>query len=102
MLKIGATLVSRLTNETFESFVSKSIFKPLSLSSTTYNVTWAEQSGRFSEGFVRAGESLTNEGTLVPQLSSIPTSGVISGAGGVVSSANDMVSQCSKYPWSRI
>jgi len=90
MLDIGASLIEHITNTSFPEFVTKNIFERAGLTSTTYNRTWAEQTGRAAEGFSRLGETLINDGKLVAFPLEFPKSGGANGAGGVSSTARDM------------
>ncbi|KAJ7249404.1 beta-lactamase/transpeptidase-like protein [Mycena rebaudengoi] len=82
----------------FARYVKEYIFDPLGLNSTTYSFATANETGRMADGFVRLAinntENPIGPGTpvVVPYwLPNVREDGdLISGAGGVMSTANDM------------
>ena len=74
----------------FIEFVTKQIFEPAGFKSTTYNITEAIENGVLAEGFWLQGETANNAGTWY---SSWPSVDNHVGAGGILSSANDVVSR---------
>jgi CubicO group peptidase (beta-lactamase class C family) len=98
MYTLGAHIISHVTGIPFEKYITQNIILPLGLNSTTYNVTEAEQSGKLAEGFLDTGRSeLALKGHKKIRFKPIPFwtknggGEVISGAGGVISNAKDMV-----------
>lgn len=92
-----------LLNQTFVSYVAEHLFLPLNMTSTTYSVAEAETSGYMAHGFAWDGQDSTlrdkpgetgKNGTRIPILPWIMRPGqeeTLAGAGGVLSSARDMV-----------
>lgn len=54
-----SAVIPALTSLTFDEFVQQNFFDPLGMSSTTYNATLAEASGRRTDGFTHVGQNVT-------------------------------------------
>ncbi|KAJ3573150.1 hypothetical protein NP233_g2618 [Leucocoprinus birnbaumii] len=85
-----------LLNQTFESYVDEHIFKPLNMTSSTYSVAEAESWGTFADGFQDHLRDLTRgiNGTkraTVPYIFRPGQENIWAGAGGVLTSARDLV-----------
>jgi CubicO group peptidase (beta-lactamase class C family) len=83
MYMIGAYVVSTLTGMDFADFVSSRIFTPLGMSSSTYSVNAALQTGRFTD-------SWTSFGRLIPFWIEEEFEKLVAGPAGVITSAEDM------------
>ncbi|KAF4615106.1 hypothetical protein D9613_013016 [Agrocybe pediades] len=86
-----------LVNQTFETYVSQHLFGPLNMTSSTFSVAQAEERGTMAHGFQRDMQDLANRknGTLIPTVPYFIRPGeekILAGAGGVLTSARDMVS----------
>lgn len=97
MYATAAYIVQKISRVPFTQFVEKNIFAPLGLVSTTYSVTDAFGTRQLAEGYAVSRENVTQgEGWYKNEYRPIPywgddASGFNAGAGGVISSANDMV-----------
>ncbi|KAJ7059265.1 beta-lactamase/transpeptidase-like protein [Mycena amicta] len=87
----------QLTGIPFAIYVDRYIFQPLGMKATTYFSTVAEESGNLADGIARDAANQTEDvfdlgipRTLPFWLPNGMTDHVISGPGGVISSANDM------------
>lgn len=92
-----------LLNQTFESYVTEHLFRPLNMTSSTYSVAEAEASGNLAHGFGWDGEDPTlddgkggsgKNGTRIPMVPYFQRPGeekTWAGAGGVLTSARDLV-----------
>lgn len=85
-----------LLNQTFESYVEEHLFRPLNMSSSTYSVKEAEEGGNFADGFQWHMRDITRDinGTrraTVPYFLRPGEERIWAGAGGVLSSAHDLV-----------
>jgi len=92
-----AHLPQVLLDQSYESYVAENIFKPLGMASSTLRVAEAESRGQLADGFFPDMQDLTQgiNGTLRPIIPYLPRPGeesVMAGAGGVLSSARDLVS----------
>lgn len=86
MFILGAHIVSEYSGKTFFGFVQERIFDPLSMSSTTYFSDVADRSGHISQAF-------TDGRRRIPYwFSSKASAELVAGAGGILSSTVDMVS----------
>ncbi|KAE9390134.1 beta-lactamase/transpeptidase-like protein [Gymnopus androsaceus JB14] len=76
----------------FTRYVKEHIFLPLNLTSTTYSADIAEESGNLANGFEREGVNKTEDifGEIQPRIKLILSLAVLSGAGGIISSAKDV------------
>ncbi|KAJ7700387.1 beta-lactamase/transpeptidase-like protein [Mycena rosella] len=82
----------------FEKYVNDFITEPLGMHSTTYFSERAEKSGNLADGMLRDGINRTEDLFGVGRVRAVPywapskenTSHVLSGAGGLISNANDM------------
>ncbi|KAJ6552199.1 beta-lactamase/transpeptidase-like protein [Mycena vulgaris] len=82
----------------FEKYVNDFIIEPLGMHSTTYFSERAEASGHLADGMLRDGVNRTENVFGMGRVRAVPywapskenTSHVLSGAGGVISNANDM------------
>lgn len=103
-----------LLNQTYESYIAQHIFEPLNMTSSTYYVAEAEARGTLADGFQWDMQDLTRgiNGTLIPTVPYFLRAGeesIWSGAGGVLSSARDLVrpsytilmSMCLIFLWFR-
>ena len=82
MYMLGSYIVSHYANATFADFVHERIFKPVRMSDTTISPSAAARSGKLSD-------SWTKDGRRIPFWFSDVNAGN-AGAGGVISSAEDM------------
>lgn len=92
-----AHLPQVLLNQSYESYVTENLFKPLGMGSSTLKVAEAESRGQLADGFSPDMQDLTRgiNGTLRPIIPFSPRPGeevILAGAGGVFSSARDLVS----------
>jgi CubicO group peptidase (beta-lactamase class C family) len=98
MYTLAAHIVSQLTATPFAEYVTRNIISPLGLSSTTYNISQTEHSGKLVDGFVDTGKD-EKKGEGRGKLRFRPvrywnwerSEDLSAGAGGVISSATDMV-----------
>ncbi|KAJ6609481.1 beta-lactamase/transpeptidase-like protein [Mycena sp. CBHHK59/15] len=82
----------------FEKYVNDFIIEPLGMRSTTYFSDRAAESGHLADGMMRDGVNKTEDVFGLGRVRALPywapskgnTGNVISGAGGVISNANDM------------
>ncbi|KAJ6569266.1 beta-lactamase/transpeptidase-like protein [Mycena capillaripes] len=87
-----------LVGISFEKYVNDFIFEPLGMRSTTYFSGRAEASGKLADGIARDGVNHTEDMFGLGRLRALPYWGpskgdvghVMGGAGGIISSANDM------------
>lgn len=85
MYTTAAHIVSIYSGLPYTTFVSERIFKPLGMQSTTFTPSEAVRSGKMSQAWTLTGRR-------IPQWFDDEVAGVIAGAGGVISSAADIVS----------
>ena len=85
MYMVGAHVVSKFSGMSYQSFVSSRIFAPLNMSSTTFSPSKAAQSGRLTQTWTR-------DVRRIPFWFSDEVASLFAGAGGIISSAEDMVS----------
>lgn len=83
-------------NQTYDSYVTEHLFKPLNMTSSTYSVAEAESWGTLANGFMYDMEDVTqeNNGTLkatVPYFLRPGGEMIWAGAGGVLTSTRDLV-----------
>jgi CubicO group peptidase (beta-lactamase class C family) len=86
MYIIGSYVVAKLTDMRYVDFVDKRIFKPLSMSSSTYSIDAAIRSGKFTGTWTYFGRSIPpwiEEGFV----------DLTAGPGGVISSVEELVRQ---------
>lgn len=101
----AALIVERISGIPYIDFVQEKIIGPLGLRSTTYNGTAAELEGHLAEGFALL-QTNASDGEGWTKSVHRPTSlflspeirPVIAGAGGVLSSAKDIVRSLPIYP----
>lgn len=86
MYMVGSYVVSQLTGMRYVDFVDERIFKPLGMSSSTYSIDAAIQSGKFTETW-------TYFGRLIPPWLEEGFVDLAAGPGGVISSVEDLVRQ---------
>jgi CubicO group peptidase (beta-lactamase class C family) len=112
---IIAEIVAHITKGSYTDFVKVNILDPVGLSSSTYNHTKAKETGQASESFFRDKQNLTQCANVwaeqdkldrscygYPISTSWFTSGdglFMAGPGGLVSSANDLVSCQHLHRW---
>jgi CubicO group peptidase (beta-lactamase class C family) len=105
---IIAHIVAHITNVTYTDYVKVNILDPVGLSASTYNYTKAKETGQASESFTRADQNMTRCAEVWAEQDKLDrscyghpfptpwfTSGdglFMAGPGGLVSSANDLVS----------
>lgn len=97
MFETPSYLPQLLLNQTFESYISEHMFQPLNMTSSTYSVAEAEQSGHLADGFQQSMRDMLKgeNGTLtatVPYFHRPGEETIWAGAGGVLTSARDLVS----------
>ncbi|EIW83776.1 beta-lactamase transpeptidase-like protein [Coniophora puteana RWD-64-598 SS2] len=83
MFTLAAHIIATHSGQTFQEFVRTRIFGPLGMSNTTYSPQEAYVTGRFAQGFTREQRRL-------PEWFSENVADLMAGAGGVISSAEDM------------
>ncbi|KAF9555829.1 beta-lactamase/transpeptidase-like protein [Agrocybe pediades] len=84
-----------LLNQTYESYISQHLFKPMNMTASTFSVAEAESRGTFADGFQWDMQNLINKknGTLIPTVPYFARPGderIWAGAGGVITSARDL------------
>jgi CubicO group peptidase (beta-lactamase class C family) len=84
MYMVGAYVVTKLSGMRFEEFVNNRIFKPLGMSSSTYSIDAAIQTGKFTGTW-------TSFGRLIPPWIEDEFADLIAGPAGVISSVEDLV-----------
>ena len=80
---VGAYVVSTLTGMRFTDFVNYRIFKPLGMSSSTYSIDEALQTGRFTDTW-------TSFGRLIPPWIEEEYVDLVAGTAGIVSNVEDL------------
>jgi CubicO group peptidase (beta-lactamase class C family) len=80
---VGAYVVSTLSGMRFADFVSNRIFKPLDMSSSTYSIDAAVQTGRFTSTW-------TSFGRLIPTWLQEEDVDLLAGPAGVITSVEDL------------
>ena len=83
MYMVGAYVVSTLTGMRFTDFVNNRIFKPLGMSSSTYSIDEALQTGRFTDTW-------TSFGRLIPPWIEEEYVDLVAGTAGIVSNVEDL------------
>ncbi|RDX43399.1 beta-lactamase/transpeptidase-like protein [Lentinus brumalis] len=83
MFMIGAHIVAKLTNAPYRSFVESRILNPLNMSSTTFTPSAAAKTGRLTQTWTRGSRR-------VPFWFPDAVAELFAGAGGIISSAEDM------------
>ena len=83
MYAVGAYVVSTLTGMRFTDFVNYRIFKPLGMSSSTYSIDEALQTGRFTETW-------TSFGRLIPPWIQEEYVDLVAGTAGIISCVDDL------------
>ena len=98
MYFLAAHIISHLAGTLFQTYITCNIIAPLSMNSTTYNISVAEQFGTVADVFVDTGvgevmENGDQKRRFKPVLFWNKNGGddLIAGAGGVISNAKDMV-----------
>jgi CubicO group peptidase (beta-lactamase class C family) len=96
-----------LLNQTYESYVAQHLFIPLNMSASTFSVAEAEARGTLADGYLRDMQDLTKgiNGTLTPIVPYFQRPGeenIWAGAGGVLTSARDLVHLSEEYKLSVI
>jgi CubicO group peptidase (beta-lactamase class C family) len=86
MYIVGTYIVSKLTGMRYVDFVDKRIFKPLGMTSSTYSINGAIQTGRFTGTW-------TSFGRYIPPWLEEGYVDLMAGAAGVISSVEDLVGQ---------
>lgn len=89
-------------NQSYDSYISEHLFSPLNMSSSTYSVAEAERWGKLANGFMYDMEDEANDvnGTLkatVPYFLRPGEEMIWAGAGGVLTSARDLVCVFREY-----
>ena len=85
MYVLAAHLITTYSGTEFTSFVEERIFKPPGMNSTTYHIDKAARSGHMSQSFTADYRRIPH------QFSTGTTEAMLAGAGGILSSARDMV-----------
>ena len=85
-----------LLNQTYEAYIAEHIFKPLNMTASTFSVVEAEARGTLADGFQPDEQDFTKgkNGTLkatVPYFQRPGEERTWAGAGGVLTSARDLV-----------
>ena len=85
-----------LLNQTYETYIAEHLFKPLNMTASTFSVTEAEARGTLAHGFQNDAQDITKgkNGTLratVPYFQRPGEERTWAGAGGVLTSARDLV-----------
>ena len=85
-----------LLNQTYEAYIKEHIFKPLNMTASTFSVVEAEARGTLTDGFQPDAQDFTKgkNGTLkatVPYFLRPGEERTRAGAGGVLTSARDLV-----------
>ena len=80
---VGAYIVSTLTGMRFTDFVNDRIFKPLGMSSSTYSINEALQTGRFTDTW-------TSFGRLIPPWIHEEYVDLVAGTAGIISCVEDL------------
>ncbi len=83
MYVVGSYIVSTLTGMRYPDFVNSRIFKPLGMTSSTYSIDAALQTGRFTNAW-------TSFGRLIPPWIEENGVDITAGPGGVISSVEDL------------
>ena len=96
MYEVLSHLPQVLLNQTYESYVHEHLFRPLNMTASTFSVAEAETSGNLADGFQHDMYDITRgkNGTLTPTVPYFlrpSTERIWAGAGGVFSSARDLV-----------
>jgi CubicO group peptidase (beta-lactamase class C family) len=86
-----------LLNQSYESYIAQHLFNPLNMTASTFSVAEAEARGTLADGFQWDMQDITQgkNGTLIPTIPYFQRPGeepTWAGAGGVLSSARDLVS----------
>jgi CubicO group peptidase (beta-lactamase class C family) len=82
MYMVGAYIVSTLTGMRYPDFVNSRIFKPLGMTSSTYSIDAALQTGRFTNTWTF--------GRLIPPYIEENYVDITAGPAGVISSVEDL------------
>ncbi|KAF8509526.1 beta-lactamase/transpeptidase-like protein [Hysterangium stoloniferum] len=98
MYFLATQIIQHVTGISFSQFITENVISPLGLDSTTYNLTEAEVSGHLADGFVGTGmDENMGEGKRKLVFKPVPfetTEDEVelnAGPGGVISSANDLM-----------
>ncbi|KAJ7460091.1 beta-lactamase/transpeptidase-like protein [Mycena galericulata] len=97
MYTVLSSLPKALLNVTYEDYVHDNIFAPLGMDATTYFYADAAATGKLADSFLRQDANQTEDpfgqGTVrtLPYWDQSKSGHVVSGAGGVISTAHDMV-----------
>jgi len=88
-----------LLNQPYESYIAEHLFKPLNMTSSTFSIAEAEARGTLVDGFERNEQDITKgkNGTLkaiVPYFQHPSKERTGAGAGGVFTSARNLVRLC--------
>lgn len=86
MYTVGSYIVSKLTGMRYVDFVDKRIFMPLGMTSSTYSIDAAIQTGRFTGTWTSFGRS-------IPPWIEEEFVDLTAGPGGVISSVEELVRQ---------
>ena len=90
MYMVGAYIVSTLTGMRFVDFVNNRIFKPLGMSSSTYSIDEALQTGRYTNTW-------TSFDRLIPPWIQEEYVDLVAGTAGAISSVEDLASHALGY-----
>ncbi|KAH9935178.1 beta-lactamase/transpeptidase-like protein [Epithele typhae] len=81
---IGPHLIEKLSNTSYPDFVTSRILKPLNMSSTFFSPSTANATGRLTQSWTRGTRR-------IPFVFSEEASALFAGAGGIITTAEDMV-----------
>lgn len=102
MYSTAAYIVEKHTGLRYPEFAKHRIFKPLGLSSATFDLIQAFESGQLAEGFIVSEKNVTggkgwqkHKYRPIPYWNDVSTIDMDAGASGVIASANDLV--CVRY-----
>lgn len=85
-------------NQSYESYIQQHLLDPLNMTSTTYSVEKAEASGNLAEGHLQHARDVARKTkghlkAVVPYWARPGEEKTWAGAGGIISSARDLVSR---------
>lgn len=86
MYKLGAYLVAKYANSSYPAFAESRLFARMNMSATTFWPSEAARSGRVTQTWTKFGRRL-------PYWFTDEVADLMAGPGGVISSAEDMVSR---------
>jgi CubicO group peptidase (beta-lactamase class C family) len=84
MFIVGAYIISKYSNMSYEEFVTERIFKPLGMTDSMFSPAQAAKTGRFTENWTKFGRR-------IPTWFDEETAAFGAGAAGVITTAADLV-----------